>query len=424
MRITRIESYGMDKLISGYKDFQNDVEYIKYGKKLSQFFENSEIILYLSDIKGIELLTLRRFCSSMIVVDSDGSSFDFVAPINSDILRFRIVRYDDEKIPSDKLTEVSSKIIKNYGILKKKLPSDKKDFRHWIASQCCDCGSYRFKVVARFEGVNITSLLSAFPETVFKIEGTSNFVDPFSKDMETLIAKKFITNFYNYMEETLSHVDTLTDVQFNRCYFNGIDDGECTLSHIRTPYGFIDWSSIVSSSDFVKKLLIIFGESDSAGYTINLLKDFTYHFRIRSTMESLIIFSAFSNLVYYYEDLKLLNGQKSNIPENTKTMSEDIHSLYVDTVDLLDTYRLDIVKKLHKEEKDKTKIHYNRIETYEFIPRSAYISFMIHGTGRDILKFIDDIYSVEIHTNEMDEIVSSLKNIIDLTQTVIAKISQ
>lgn len=405
MKITSVTSYGINELIEAYKSGRDQGRV--FMSKSNLYYENCEIRMVFQDVKGIELLILRRFCTSLTncSLSSANNPFTSFFKIGNSVLSpqtkdtLESIQYKQE------LEELSAEIFQNCRMMSNVENSKPDNERLYTYLGASDVGSLRFKVIGRFQGSDILNILDAFPESTLYIEQRHEFVDPDSTEFTNICIKKFIANFFSLMEKSLSAVDLLTDVSFNRNYFNSLDDTKtwAQITHIRTPYGDIPFQHL-SSQEESNKICDSIMKSKKAfnGYGEMDLSEVIVHMAISAPMYILIAISAISNLVYYYQDLKTVIGVNSHI--ELPGGIDDISATFINTISKLDKYRLDTLKILTEEEKsygarnkgetDYKKIHFNRIELYEFIPREAQVKFMIRGTVNELKNLSDSLYHI------------------------------
>jgi len=391
MKITKVTSSGITRLINAYKASMNSQTPLKFSAKQAEFFENMEISLFLSDVKGIELITLRKWCSSLYVIDNNGLSFrDKPATITNAVLRSNQIKNENDVKRERDLSRLSEKIPSLEKYIRNKNPENLWDQDVDSIDSMYDIGSFRFKVLARFEGVNIMALLNAFPEYLLYVKGKRNeFIEEGTKAFENLCASQFIKNFFSYMETMLSGIDVLSDVRFNEEFLKYTNTMvPCVCTHIRNPLTELSMSSYTDANELIRDMKLLKTEASFMQYNIDVTKDFTYHFAVESSMETFLAFLAYTNLVYYHSDLKAIIGVKSkyDIPS---FLSDEMKIVYNDAIVALDTWRLDALKELSAEEKadngtnNKKNVHYSRLELYNFIPRAAKIKYMLHGTEKE-----------------------------------------
>jgi len=429
MKMVKVTSNGITRLIDAYKLAMNRNDKLTFGCKSESFFENCEISIILSDVKGIELITLRKFCPSMIVIDADNSTFtSFPKPITNVVLRQGATKTPEDEVRESELDKLSEALPSLYNFIintsgiKKDANDCDRDADFYKLFGMFDIGSYRFKVIARFEGVSILSLLDAFPEyTLFK-QRERVFIEEGSKEFENLCGQRFVKNFYNYMEKMLSGIDILSDVRFNDEFLKYVDNKNiCSCTHIKNSFTELKMSDYNTHVDLIRDMKTLSTDSKFIGYEVNLDEDMTYHFAISSTIENLLKFLSFSNLVYYYADLKTIVGCNSEftLPLN---ISSDMQVVFADAIARLDEWRLAALKQLTLEEKSdiKNKItHYSRLELYNFIPRGAIIKFMVRGTKKDFEKFVDVVNSKPNYLdNDMKTIINIILNQFKLVRTI------
>lgn len=400
MKITKVTSSGITKLINAYRASMNSQTPLKFSSKQAEFFENVEISLFLSDVKGIELITLRKWCSSLTVIDHDGMSFrDRPAVITNAVLRSNQIKNENDVKRESDLSRLSEKIPSLEKYIRNKNPENLWNQDIDSIDGMYDIGSFRFKVLARFEGVNIMALLNAFPEYLLYDNGKHIFIEEGTKAFENLCASQFIKNFFSYMETMLSGVDVLADVQFNEEFLKYTTDlVPCVCTHIRNPFSELTMSSYNDANELIRDMKLLKSDATFTQYELDVSKDFTYHFAIESSMETFLAFLAYTNLVYYHNDLKAIIGVESkySIPS---FLSDEMKIVYHDAITALDTWRLNALNELSTEEKSdkginkKKNVHYSRLELYNFIPRAAKIKYMVHGSEKEFneaMSFIRD----------------------------------
>ena len=220
MRINKVTSSGLNRLLEAYKSTMVDNhiqnKMMTFSSKSNEFFETLEVSLFLSEIKGIELLALRRFCPSLIILDNDGKSFtDAPKQIKDDVLRVPKNKTEEDKNREKELNTLSETLPSYLKYLTSSFNIDNPVNLYGMF----DIGSYRFKAIARFEGVAIVSLFDAFPEHKLFDKSTGGFFDEGSKGLENLCAKQFVKNFYQHLDSSLGVCDVLTDVRFMEEFF-------------------------------------------------------------------------------------------------------------------------------------------------------------------------------------------------------------
>lgn len=399
MRFNAVYSTGIDKIINGFLSTKNSKDRLVYGSKSTEFFENCEITLLISDLKGIELLVLKRFCSSVIVLQDN---FTSAAAIGSEILKYQKV---DESTPQ-KVRNVALRYIEEHKEFTSAVNSLHRYYREPNISNLfpspLPCNTLRFKVLARFEGAGIMGLLDAFPESVLYLKKEGRFVDPNTKEFGNLIVQRFITNYFNFFRNKLKAVDVLTDVQFETEFGVRVDkDNPISCMYISTPIGNIEMGSVESFEDFESDMKKITGDMKYHNIKPEILKDSViYHFAIYGSMEDLLVFMAYSNLVYHHDDLKTIAGTRSvyQTIENINTAKNvlEFSSYQKNIIDRVDKYRLDVAATIRKEEETTKTSNFNRIDIYEYIPRASMLKFYIHGTASQLNDFIDIVTSREL----------------------------
>ena len=399
MRFNAVYSTGIDKIINGFLSTKNSKDRLVYGTKSTEFFENCEISLLISDLKGIELLILKRFCSSIIMLEDN---FTSASAIGTEILKYQKV---DDNTPQ-KVRNVASKYIDDHKEFTGAIYNLYKYYKKTtklsdIFPNPFPCNTLRFKVLARFEGAGIMALLDAFPESVLYLKKESRFVDPNAKEFGNLIVQRFITNYFNFFRNKLKAVDILTDVQFETEFGCRVDkDNPISCMYISTPIGNIEMCNMESFDDFESDMKKITGDMKYHHIDPKILKDSAiYHFAIYGSMEDLLVFTGYSNLVYHYDDLKTIAGTRTvyqtmeNVDSDNSKEILDFNDYRKNIIDRIDKYRLDVAATIRKEEESTKTSNFNRIEIYEYISRSSMLKFYIHGTAAQLNDFMNIVNS-------------------------------
>jgi len=413
MVVNEIYTVNIDKLIEAYKNTDNT----SFGYKSNEFFENTQITLRVSKIQGIELIFLRKFCPSMIVI-SGRESFISQKKISLNLLSFNEAKTDEEIKMQNELKKLSDMV---YTLSNNLYSKEKNDDN----LDCLDCGSMQFEALLTFKGMNIVSLLDTLPELTLFNRTENRFYEIDSKAFKNMIIKQFFVNFFNFMENYLSCIDTLTDVSFSMKYFSPALGA--SLSFVRSSFGSVSTNECNNANDFrIKlnsKINVPIDNLKNIGYNIN--DDISYHFSIRSTMKVFTLFMAYSNLVYHFEDLKTISGVR---PTSVNPVQNDmLEGIFSQVVNELDSYRLETLKKLSEEENRTTPgkrrtnpVHYKRLELYEFIPKSALICFMIHGTKKEINDFLNKVQTAGVYPYIKD-LTGTINDSINLIEYLISE---
>ena len=420
MKILKVTSSGMNRLIDAYKTMREENNSMKFGSKSSEFFENMEISLVLSELKGIELLVLRKFCPSLIVLDSDNTTFiNEPKKITTTVLRTGNIPTNEDKVREHDLLTLSDKIFSIYKFIKNTNPEkDSSDLYGMF-----DIGSYRFKAIARFEGVNVISLLNAFPEFVLYNNKTSAFMEEGTKEFENLCGQQFIMNFYSYMNDALLSFDVAVDSEFDKHFLSfASKNNKAVCTHVRNPIAEISMLSYENSTELIRDIRAIKADSRFIDYPMDTTNSLVYHFAICASVDTLLKFLSFSNTVYYYNDLKGVAGNKTE-PDLPTDINKESGISFLDACNALDDWRIEAFKNSETEDRTLGKNaikHYSKLELFNFIPRAAQIKFMIRGTSIELKSFIDKMNREKyVYVNdELKTIFNTIENGIKLMDTV------
>lgn len=420
MKINKVSSSGIHRLIDAYKESMNNPNSIMFKGKSDSYFENMEISLFLSDIKGAELIALKKFCPSLIVLNDKSYTAFTATPkkITNSVLRVVGNKTHDDEVREEELSTLGNKLVSLHNYVKKGLVGIDGVHESDIFPMY-DIGSYRFKAIARFEGVNILSLLDAFPEYKLYKQTKKEFIEEGTKEFENLCAKQFVTNFFSKMEDIYASVDILTDVMFNKEFLDSLNYyNSCMCTHIRNPYEEIRMMNYNNPNELINVLRSIRVDSLDDGYYINTSSDFIYHFAAETSIEVFLYFLAYTDLVYYYTDLKTIAGVESNVyaPD---CLNEEQRVVYLDSIKALDDWRLKALKALTEEEKSSKQVHYSRLELYNFIPRGSRIKFMIKGTYEELNKGISNISALpDMNQSSYFANTTSVSELLRIMQTI------
>lgn len=420
MKILKVTSSGVNRLIDAYKTMREENKSMKFGSKSSEFFENMEISLVLSDLKGIELLVLKKFCPSLIVLDNDNTTFiNEPKKITTTVLRTGNIPTNEDKARESELLTLSDKIFSIFKFIRNTNPEKESSDLYGMF----DIGSYRFKVIARFEGVNIISLLNAFPEYVLFNNKTSSFMEEGTKEFENLCGQQFIMNFYSYMNDALSSFDVAVDSEFDKHFLSfASKNNNVVCTHIRNPIAEINMLSYENSTELIRDIRAIKADSRFIDYPMDKEDSLIYHYAICSSVDTLLKFISFSNTVYFYSDLKGVAGNKTE-PDLPSDINTESAISFLDACEALDNWRIEAFKNSETEDRTLGKNaikHYSKLELFNFIPRGAQIKFMIRGTSKELKAFIDKMNREKyVYVNfELKSIFDIIENNIKLMDMV------
>ena len=419
MRIANVYQSGLERLIETYRRTINMEDKMTFRSKSNSFFENMNISLKLCNVKPIELIYLRKFCSKLIFLGNENTFEKEPVVMGKECLVVPKIRTDEFSKRDAFLDDTIATIEGNRKYLLTKYPDLLLDGK---MDKSMPIGSIRFDIMAIFEGVNIVAILDAFPEYTLRDTKTRDYFDLESKAFVNFIASSFVEKFYSYIKSDLAQKDIVTDVRFDEEFLSHVDtNNPIALTHLKTPYKEINWLSCESFNDLtymVAELKTNIKKDTMSSFSHK--EDITCYYALSTSMNTFLKFLMVPNLVYYHTDLKVLVGTPTtikypeSIPDDSNGSQLDsnlflIKGIFFDNVKALDKFRLDALSEIKKYNESKNKesntslfCPYVETELYNFIPRSSNIKFMIRGSIDEIdsalgkMKGIFDTDEVEI----------------------------
>lgn len=426
MKVENVIYSDFSLLVDGYvKAKTENSGACTYGVKSDSYFENMVISFHLSHINFIELLALRKICSSILPLEL------VVDKMNCDITT---ANSDDA---SKKCNEKFHQICKGLALIRQDIESVESPYP-LEKDLVLLTGHYSFELVARFEGSSIMSIIGVFPESKFYNRGLGNFEIPDRDTLDNILITDFIKSLYSAVNSQLSSVDILTDIMMRDKFYSYVTpETPVKLSHITSSIGELrvlnntqqNISSELRSMKQFRDIIFREGESDKF---IN--DDIIYHIVAKTPIQTYILLQLYSNFVYSTEDLKVVFASDDieyMIPDEFDSFFARIQSFIGTNADL----RQDIVK-ISKNESDKVSVNnvnilaestrygstgtqtvknqsssFDRIGIYRLIPSSAYICYTLKFTKSDFEKFKLEI-PVWAMTSDLQKILTNVDKFI------------
>lgn len=395
-----------------------------YGVKADSYFQNMVISFYLSDISFVELLGIRKICSSLIPVQVSVNEMNFDISSSND--------NEKSKDCNDKFHQLSR------GLVSLRNTINDAEVRYpFEKDSILLTGNYSFDLIARFEGSNIMSIIGVFPESKFYNHDLGNFEVPDKESLDNLLITDFIKSLYNTINSQLSSVDILTDIMIKDKFFSYLDPASSVkLSHITSSFGELrvlnsTQQGIVSEIRSIKQLRDSLPVYDSTKFFND---DVVYHVTVMTPIQTYMLFQLYSNFVYSEEDLKVIFASDEVeyfIPDELTDFSSRIESFIGSMSDL----RHEIIK-ISKDESDKMSVNrvdiltdsnkygskgtqtvknqsssFDRIGIYRLIPSSAYIHYTLKFTKSDFDKLKLDIPDY-LKTSDLEKVFMNIHKFI------------
>ena len=218
MIIKNIKASGFDRIYDGYKYCFKDNR-SGFGDGFINFLQHAMISIDLDDISSMELFYLKRFSSSVHVVNSKYSNF---IDDKKDKATFEIVR---------ELLQLQNEIYEDNDI------NPETD----NAENIIPIGCKRFHLIATFTGPGIINITGLRVETLF-LDEDNKFSSSYIGNMklEERIGGLFYQSFYRYMSENMSKLDIVTDFIVNKKLYQYSED-YCSLAYVNSPYGELNF---------------------------------------------------------------------------------------------------------------------------------------------------------------------------------------
>lgn len=340
---------GINILIDGFKALMDEAqtnEIPNYGAKSNTMFDHCQITFLVSDIRGVELITLKNLANKVEVLTKNA----FNSP-----KKLRPTIFSNE-YPSVTTTEeykrfadVTSKVVQKNITMVDGLPEEMRTnpalYRYNFA------GSVAFDALVTFSGSNITQLIGVFPGQALRNKDGS-WIDPDGQYFINKAVASFKKIYYDALEGIFGTVDMQTDVVLEKLYFTTLRNRDLSAlnpdagkipnvlyAQAIHPMGSIDLLSssrpatvearneydnvVLKRMDYVDSVVTTtIGESVFGLKGDFLMNNTTFIMYARCSIQTLLMLSAYTNIVSYYTDMKNVLGV-SDIPSTVITDDEN-----------------------------------------------------------------------------------------------------
>lgn len=376
-----------------------------YGVKANSYFDNMVISFHLANVNFIELICVRKLCSSLIPL---GIS---IVPTNFDISSSK-----DNEIAKE-YNNKFHKLAHNIESLRNSFDDRNIAYQFELDSVLLS-GNYSFELIARFEGSNIMSIIGVFPESKFYNNELGNFEVPDKDSLDNMLISDFIKSLYGSINSHLSSVDILTDVMIQDKYFSYVNpESNIKLSHITSSLGEVrllngNSQTIAKELQGIKSFLRSFYSIyDFDSFCKN---DIIYHMVVTTPLQTYMVLQLYTDFIYSEDDIKVLFASNDNeyfIPDELEDYDARITSLIQGITNLIEE-----VVSISKEESNQNIVNnvsiigdtskygskgtqtiknqssvFDRIGIYKLIPSSTYIRYTLRFTKSDFERIISSI---------------------------------
>lgn len=434
---------GINVLIDGFKALMDDVrsdEIPNYGAKSNTMFEHCQITFLVSDIRGVELITLKKLANKVKVLTKN--SFTSPKKIRPTIFsnEYPGVNTTEEY---KEFEEVASYIVQANNILVKDLPEDIKNIPAIYMYNFA--GSVSFDAFVTFEGSNLVQLLGVFPGQGLKNRDGS-WIDPEDQYFINKAVASFKKIYYDALEGIFGTVDMQTDVALEKMYFSKIrakDMSTITEESVNFPnilyaraihpMGELDLLNQTNNPEKIKETVsrrmdyadsVVHPNDDASCFgdrrSTFLLDNTTFIIYAQCTIQTLLILSAYTDIISYYTDMKNVLGV-SDVPQSpfaiveggirvdgrSHTMTEDErlkifnkNTTVTELVNAIEREKTSVLEALRRYQNEKSFYDENRFkntklrppksmiqrkEYYNMVPLYAKTCCVIRFTARDAL---------------------------------------
>lgn len=234
-----------------------------FGNDLYKLLDHCMIGLELTNVTSIEAFYLRRFCSSVKIVDKSYSNFD----------------HGDNR----ELSQMVSGLLDIHD----QLIQDNDMNPQMAYDDILPIGSIKYHLVCMFQGFKILTLTGALIQNIFLVDNKLPGFYPGDNAIENKIGEVFYQEFYSYILKESSQFDLVTSFITNKKFYQYAED-RINIADVITPYGSITF----------------FGnDQDNLNRQINQIKEsmkdlpYVYEDLIKVTF---IIRSSFQSFMYFY----------------------------------------------------------------------------------------------------------------------------
>lgn len=297
MVINDITVCGFDKIHQGLLTASEN-GYPEFCNKLDQFISHSMISIFVEDVTSLEMLYLRKFSSSVKVLNTSYGNF---------------LKQDKEHI---KVFDDINHILKLHDIIVKDPDINHKESN---PDGMLPIGCIKYAAMVVFKGVAITSILGVRMSRLFSNDhGKMTPTYPGNSFVENFVVDNFPGEFYKFMLNDLRTVDVTSDYMINLKYYQYADT-TVQLGNVNTYSGELNFFGATPDSiaKQTKELRSRYAKHPNVDKE-NIILDFVFNTSFATFMKMYLN----SNFIISHESLEIVAGSEN------LSMSEDITAKY------------------------------------------------------------------------------------------------
>lgn len=409
---------GIDVLIDGFKaltDGKITDEVPNYGAKSNVMFDHCQITFLVTDIRGVEMITLKKLANKVRVLNKN----PFISPKK---MRPTIFSNEYPGVNSteeyERFYDVTTEIMQKTNALLEGLPENMKSLSAVYAYNFA--GSVSFDALVTFEGSNLVQLLGVFPAQGLR-DKDGSWLDPNDKYFVNKAVASFKKIYYDALEGIFGTVDMQTDVALEKMFFKRLrDKNTMDLTTESTnfpnilyakaihPMGELNLLKQVDPNEVKEQTLHHMEYVDNVitsrgtescfkeGRSKYLLDNTTFIIYAQCTIQTLLLLSAYTNVISYYTDMKnvlgvsesvppllfmleegkpgvRVDGEMFDVPEELIPKLTAKNKIVVDLVNMIEKEKFDILEALRKYQKERSYYEDNRFKNTKMRPPKSMI---------------------------------------------------
>lgn len=215
MQFKKVRVSGFERIFEGMKNCYKEKRQ-GFGDQLFDFLSHSMVSYELTDITTIELFYLKKFSTSIKIIDKVFGNF----------------------IDQEKQFDIHQKIECILDTHNEILNDEDINKEECNIENILPIGCEKYHVIAIFKGSGITSITGPFIGDIFKVDG--KFPDIYNGDflIENKMAELFYSSFYTFISNQITNIDIVTEFMMNKKFYQYSEEC-CSLAHVNTPFGDI-----------------------------------------------------------------------------------------------------------------------------------------------------------------------------------------
>lgn len=382
MEFKSVNVCGLDRIYNALMNIGNN----QLSEGMDVLLNHISVSFLIKDINALELIFLKEFCTDVKVISQN--------------LPYTDNSFDNLEDTVKNLRKLSDQIVSDMDVSEDSNPYN-----------AIPLYMVKYKVIATFKGMNITSITGSIFKRLFinkeAKEGEPPYYSEYPEDeMENILIRKFMTEFYRYMSDKLSTIDIASQFQLHHNFFNIIksSNNNIALSHINTFGGDINFTNNTPEklNSSINKIKLFNVKNKS----LNTIDNSYYYFTVKSTLSTYIVFKCIVDYVCSSENIQPLKEI------DVCNIADDIRIKYQNRIlelisDIL-TYRSEL------DDKD--------IHKYMILLSGQYIMYNIKVPATfDIEEFRTKVGRIQMVDSEIESIIGSINNIINNMNSVLTK---